>query len=263
MLIMVVGCVKELLYNGADMIGIRRGDGPVLDFVVDQRAPFTDIHRENNTRSLFNMLSRALSLLTGCLACVTQASINIEDRQGNWTIGQTVSTSSGPVEGHAAGNGTGTSEYLGIPYAQPPVGELRFQPPVAFNGTETINGTDYGFVCMQVDMFAGIPHLEGRDDRMEKREGTLTPDALAIIAGYFAGIPATSEDCLTLNVWTKPQVGEEKKAVLVCCLPAQLCVLVQCTDADCFRSGSMAVATRAEVLQYHSTTVRILLRNRI
>lgn len=24
-----------------------------------------------------------------------------------------------------------------------------------------------------------------------------------------------SEDCLTLNVWTKPQVGEKKKAVLV------------------------------------------------
>ncbi|ETS75067.1 hypothetical protein PFICI_13551 [Pestalotiopsis fici W106-1] len=159
------------------------------------------------------MLSRAFSLLASCLALVAQASY-LEDRQANWTIGQTVSTSSGPVEGHAAGNGTGTSEYLGIPYAQPPVGALRFQPPVAFNGTETINGTDYGFVCVQVDMFAGIPHLESRD-RVEKREGTLTPDALAIIAGYFAGIPATSEDCLTLNVWTKPQVGEEKKAVLV------------------------------------------------
>ena len=24
-----------------------------------------------------------------------------------------------------------------------------------------------------------------------------------------------SEDCLTLNVWTKPQTGEDKKAVLV------------------------------------------------
>lgn len=24
-----------------------------------------------------------------------------------------------------------------------------------------------------------------------------------------------SEDCLTLNVWTKPQVGDRKKAVLV------------------------------------------------
>jgi cholinesterase len=26
---------------------------------------------------------------------------------------------------------------------------------------------------------------------------------------------AFSEDCLTLNVWTKPQVGERKKAVMV------------------------------------------------
>lgn len=26
---------------------------------------------------------------------------------------------------------------------------------------------------------------------------------------------AFSEDCLTLNIWTKPQVGESKKAVLI------------------------------------------------
>ncbi|KAI0170573.1 carboxylesterase [Pestalotiopsis sp. NC0098] len=158
------------------------------------------------------MLSRVSSLLAVCLSCTAQASY-IGSRQANWTIGQTVTTSSGPVEGHAGGNGTGVSEYLGIPYAQPPVGELRFQPPVAYEGTDTINGTNYGFVCMQVDMFAGIPHLKSRG--VEKREGTLTPDALAIIAGYFAGVPAISEDCLTLNVWTKPQVGEEKKAVLI------------------------------------------------
>jgi len=24
-----------------------------------------------------------------------------------------------------------------------------------------------------------------------------------------------SEDCLTLNIWTKPQVGDKKKAILV------------------------------------------------
>lgn len=62
---------------------------------------------------------------------------------GNWTIGQTVSATSGPVQGHAASNASQVSEYLGIPFAQPPTGSLRFEPPVAYNGTSTINGTNY------------------------------------------------------------------------------------------------------------------------
>lgn len=57
-----------------------------------------------------------------------------------WTVGQTVNTSSGPVRGHAAVNLTDVSEYLGIPYAQPPVGNLRFQPPVKYTGTKLVAG---------------------------------------------------------------------------------------------------------------------------
>lgn len=38
-------------------------------------------------------------------------------------------TSSGAVRGHAARNRTEVSEYLGIPYAQPPMGQLRFAAP--------------------------------------------------------------------------------------------------------------------------------------
>ncbi|KAK9779700.1 putative Carboxylesterase [Seiridium cardinale] len=158
------------------------------------------------------MLNSRLLLLVAHLVSCSQASLRTT-RQGNWTVGQTVTTSSGPVEGHVADNSTNVSEYLGIPFAQPPVGELRFQPPVAFHGSETINGTNFGYVCMQVDMFGNIPHVQKR--ALGKREGTLTPDALAIIQQYFAGVPLISEDCLTLNIWTKPQVGENKKAVLI------------------------------------------------
>ena len=45
-----------------------------------------------------------------------------------WQVGQEVSTTSGRVKGHAAtwaGNEE-VSEYLGIPYATPPLGALRF-----------------------------------------------------------------------------------------------------------------------------------------
>jgi cholinesterase len=60
------------------------------------------------------------------------------DAAANWTVGQVVSTTSGAVSGHAASNATGVSEYLGIPFAQPPVGALRFAAPVAYNGSEAI-----------------------------------------------------------------------------------------------------------------------------
>jgi hypothetical protein len=64
-------------------------------------------------------------------------------RQSNWTIGQTVQTDSGPVVGHAAPNATEVSEYLGIPYAQPPIGDLRFAAPVRYAGNSTIDGSAF------------------------------------------------------------------------------------------------------------------------
>lgn len=69
----------------------------------------------------------------------------IEGRASNWTVGQVVQTSSGQVTGHPATVNTGVSEYLGIPYAIPPIGELRWTAPQQYNGTGPINGTK--FVC--------------------------------------------------------------------------------------------------------------------
>lgn len=60
-----------------------------------------------------------------------------------WTVGQAVDTSSGRIIGHAASNATEVSEYLGIPFAQPPIGALRFQPPVQYSGTSDINAAAF------------------------------------------------------------------------------------------------------------------------
>jgi hypothetical protein len=43
----------------------------------------------------------------------------------------------------------------------------------------------------------------------------LTPFAREILDGSYGFLTDSSEDCLTLNVWTKPQTGEAKKAVLL------------------------------------------------
>lgn len=127
----------------------------------------------------------------------------------DWKIGQTVQTSSGPVKGHAAKDSDEVSEYLGIPYAQPPVDDLRFQPSVRYNGTDTIAATNFGYACMQPAL-----SLSGTGKR-QILGLHLTDAGFALLSDYATTIPTQDEDCLTLNVWTKPQTGEEKKAVLV------------------------------------------------
>jgi len=78
------------------------------------------------------------------LAATTWANLElIEQRQTNWTVGQVVQTTSGPVTGHAAKNDSQVSEYLGIPFAKTPIGDLRFAAPVAFNGTAPLPGDVY------------------------------------------------------------------------------------------------------------------------
>jgi len=67
----------------------------------------------------------------------------------NFTVGQVVETSSGPVAGHAAATDSEVSEYLGIPYAQAPVGDLRFAAPLKYTGSSTLNGSTFvGSPCI-------------------------------------------------------------------------------------------------------------------
>lgn len=63
--------------------------------------------------------------------------------QSTWAISQSVNTTSGIVAGHAAPNRTNVSEYLGIPFAQSATGDLRFAPPVAYNGRALFNATNF------------------------------------------------------------------------------------------------------------------------
>ncbi len=85
--------------------------------------------------------------------------------------GPIVSTSNGPVRGFVS---NGVYEFLGIPYAAPPVGRLRWMPPQpAAHWDEPRNATRFGNTCAQVTEL-----------------------------GVFAGPPNTNEDCLYLNVFT-------------------------------------------------------------
>lgn len=119
-----------------------------------------------------------------------------------------VNTSSGIVEGRVASDTAGVSEYLGIPYAQPPVGNLRWAPPERFSGSSTINATSFGNTCPASPSITSASQIKSTPDLQ------ITSQGVEVMMSLLSQENVTySEDCLTLNVWAKPVEGE-KKAVL-------------------------------------------------
>ena len=87
--------------------------------------------------------------------------------------GSQVRIHDGMLQGVTAAN---VSAFTGIPYAQPPVGTLRWRPPVPPIGWQGVrDAAKFGAACLQ-------PPAQPKDL-------------------YFDGVLPQSEDCLTLNVW--------------------------------------------------------------
>jgi para-nitrobenzyl esterase len=81
--------------------------------------------------------------------------------------------------------------YEGIPYAAPPVGDLRWKPPQPVTPWPAVRNADrYGPACMQYYM-----------------------DAYS--TANFGDYETKSEDCLYLNVWTAAKTAADKLPVLV------------------------------------------------
>jgi para-nitrobenzyl esterase len=81
--------------------------------------------------------------------------------------------------------------YRGVPFAAPPVGDMRWkapQPAVAWQGTR--QAADFSNACWQ----------------------TPYPAAAAI---YQAKLPPLSEDCLYLNIWTPAKSAKDRLPVMV------------------------------------------------
>ena len=97
------------------------------------------------------------------------------------------SVAGGTIEGDYD-NRTGIQTYLGIPFAQPPVGDLRWQAP------------------QPVLPWTGIKKTKAFGPRAIQR--FMWPDMLFRSAGV-------SEDCLYLNVWTPAKYGQSGLPVLV------------------------------------------------
>lgn len=140
--------------------------------------------------------------LTVCASFATAACTRCKPAPPNY---MTVQSTNGPITGHMATNASCVIEYLGIPYVKPPVGNLRFAAPERFTGNTPYEAASFGNDC---PLTASKPvNYPG-----------FTPQAQRII-NYFASAAGTpqSEDCLTLNIWSKPSPASDtaNKTVLV------------------------------------------------
>jgi para-nitrobenzyl esterase len=86
---------------------------------------------------------------SGSLYALTTRALRHGHRHGNGPKPKTpaIVTQSGPLKGIVNGNIT---EFLGIPYAAPPVGNLRWMPPQPFGKWHgLLNASAFGSVCTQ------------------------------------------------------------------------------------------------------------------
>ena len=94
-----------------------------------------------------------------------------------------VDTDKGPVKGALSGS---SRTFFGLPYAAPPVGDLRWKPPTAPAAwTDPLDASTKGRPCTQNGSIG---------NKLDPKSG---------------------EDCLTLNVWTPEKPASDKLPVMV------------------------------------------------
>ena len=132
------------------------------------------------------MHRRILQSVLGVLATVLAVASGAAQVQSSVTeaTSVTVTTREGPVRGFTR---DGVHTFLGIPYAAPPVGDLRWKAPAAPKAYDLLDATQFAKTCAQSNLLA-----------------------------VFTGPASIEEDCLYLNIFTTG-VGEdnELKPVIV------------------------------------------------
>ena len=106
-----------------------------------------------------------------------------------------VTTENGLVRGVASEAVDGVTVFKGIPFAAPPVGDLRWEMPQPAADWDGVLAADsWGDSCVQ----------NPAPQRFPVNSATDMPDS-----------PGTSEDCLYLNVWTPAESADANLPVMV------------------------------------------------
>jgi para-nitrobenzyl esterase len=146
--------------------------------------------------------TRALQRITGLLTGLLWA-VGARDGQAAGPASPHVKIDSGVLEGERTGGAQGqVFAFKGIPYAASPAGDARWRPPrPARTWTGIRIARELGPVCPQSD----------RESLNYKRLTT----ALGGDPAWVPPLGATSEDCLSLNVFTTRLGREQPRPVMV------------------------------------------------
>ncbi|KAK9854239.1 hypothetical protein MYU51_004095 [Penicillium brevicompactum] len=103
-----------------------------------------------------------------------------------------VVTSSGVINGIYNNTESTVRGFIGIPYAEPPVGSLRWAPPIPKSSEDLIDASTFSDPCAQVYIYSN-------------------QSIWSVLPYKIWNSANMSEDCLYLNVWAPSKRRDEKR----------------------------------------------------
>lgn len=153
-------------------------------------------------KSIYSLLLSSLLLVSGSVAAPHEASHGSPghgDHHGGGECGSaaplTVKTKAGTVTGFINSTAPNVRQWLGIPYAEPPVGRLRFMPPKAKKRFGHLETKAYQPSCMQ--------------------QLSNSPTVYTEVIPEFLINGGQSEDCLYINIYAPLKPVDEKLPVFI------------------------------------------------
>ena len=136
------------------------------------------LRKDTSRAALKTSMALGLTLSAGALLAPIQANATTN-------LTPVVETAAGKLQGYV--NNYGVDAFLGVPYAAPPVGNLRWRPTVPHASWSGVrSATTFGPECAQIAE-----------------------------QGAYGGLPNNNEDCLYLNVYTPSAKAGTKLPVLM------------------------------------------------
>ena len=136
----------------------------------------------------YTVLALLIPVLAGCENSETEVVAEIEKPLPPVALSSEVAVTGGTIRGIVGDDGL--KQYHGVPYVAAPVGDLRWAPPAPVEPWEgPLDASKAGPACLQPVSQGGEFYSQGDIDM--------------------------SEDCLTLNIWSRATNVDEKLPVMV------------------------------------------------